>query len=202
MSNAAPAPAPRPPMPPGFDPTANPQAAARAAAAYAKATRPFYKKKRWWLLGAAVLIVIIAISSNSGSGAGGNNNVASTTTNSSVSTNGSGTKAASGPDYSPAQQQVLQSAQNYLSMGKGFSRAGLVQQLSSKAGSGYSRELAVFAVNHIKVNWNAQAVQSAKNYMQMGAGFSRSGLIQQLTSKAGDQFTVAQARYAAHRVGL
>jgi hypothetical protein len=37
--------------------------------------------------------------------------------------------------------------------------------------------------------------------MQMG-GFSRAGLIQPLSSKAGDQLTVAQATYAASHVGL
>ncbi len=37
--------------------------------------------------------------------------------------------------------------------------------------------------------------------MEMG-GFSRKSLIQQLTSSSGDQFTQAQAEYAADKVGL
>ena len=37
--------------------------------------------------------------------------------------------------------------------------------------------------------------------MQMG-GFSRNGLIQQLSSSAGEGFTHAQAVYAADAVGL
>ena len=44
-----------------------------------------------------------------------------------------------------------------------MSRAGLIRQLSSKAADGYKRKDAVFAVNHIKVNWNKEAVQSAKS---------------------------------------
>jgi hypothetical protein len=60
----------------------------------------------------------------------------------------------------------------------------------------------VFAVDHIKVDWNQQAVLSAKGYLAMGTGFSRAGLIQQLTSTAGEQFTLAQATYAANKVGL
>jgi hypothetical protein len=56
-------------------------------------------------------------------------------------------------------------------------------------------------VNHLNVNWNEQAVKSAKSYMEMG-GFSRASLIDQLESKAGEGFTHAQAVYAANKVGL
>jgi hypothetical protein len=104
------------------------------------------------------------------------------------------------PKYTVAQSNAIKSAKSYLSMGSGFSRAGLINQLSSQAGEGYKRRDAVFAVNHIKVNYNRQAAISAKSYMEMG-GMSRSGLIQQLTSKAGEQYTPAQAEYAAKQVG-
>ena len=43
-------------------------------------------------------------------------------------------------------------------------------------------------VAHCDADWNAQAVMSAKSYMEMG-GFSRSKLIDQLTSPYGEQFT-------------
>jgi hypothetical protein len=36
----------------------------------------------------------------------------------------------------------------------------------------------------------------------MGSGFSQEGLIQQLTSSAGNGFTEVQAEYAASKVGL
>jgi len=99
-----------------------------------------------------------------------------------------------------AQQNAIESAQSYLDM-SGFSRAGLIQQLSSKAGEGFKRDDAVFAVNHVKVDWNKEAVESAKSYLEMSS-FSRGGLIQQLSSKSGEQFTRAQATYAANRAGL
>lgn len=51
------------------------------------------------------------------------------------------------------------------------------------------------------MNWNEQAVRSAKDYLSM-SHFSRAGLIQQLSSKYGDGYTVAQATYAANHVGL
>lgn len=114
---------------------------------------------------------------------------------------GADAQAQAEPKYTVGQQEAIDSAQSYLSMGTGFSRAGLINQLSSKAGESFKRADAVFAVNHLKVDWNQQAVQSAKTYLQMG-GFSRAGLIQQLTSKAGEQYTRAQARYAVNHVGL
>jgi hypothetical protein len=38
--------------------------------------------------------------------------------------------------------------------------------------------------------------------MSLGTGFSRAGLIQQLSSSYGEGFTQAQASYAADAVGL
>jgi hypothetical protein len=98
------------------------------------------------------------------------------------------------------QQQAVESAQSYLAMG-GFSRAGLIEQLSSSAGEGFPKAIAIFAVDHVQVDWNEQAVESAKNYLKMG-GFSRASLIEQLSSPSGEGFTRAQAVYAANQVGL
>ena len=100
-----------------------------------------------------------------------------------------------------SQQQALDSAQSYLADGQGFSRAGLIDQLSSSAGDQFSVADATWAVDHSGADWYAQAVMSAKGYMKMG-GFSRASLIDQLTSSAGEQFTLAQATYAVNQVGL
>lgn len=99
-----------------------------------------------------------------------------------------------------ARQQALESARSYLEMG-GFSRAGLIEQLSSQYGEGFTLVLATWAVDHSHANWNQQAVESARSYLQMG-GFSRDGLIEQLTSTSGEGFTYAQAVYAVNKVGL
>jgi hypothetical protein len=104
------------------------------------------------------------------------------------------------PDFTVAQENAIESAQSYLDM-SGFSRAGLIHQLTSKAGEGYKMADAEFAVNHVKVNWNKEAAESAQSYLDMSS-FSRAGLIQQLTSKAGDGFTPKQATYAVNKVGL
>jgi hypothetical protein len=104
------------------------------------------------------------------------------------------------PHYTVSQQQAIGSAQDYLSF-QAFSRKGLIQQLSSKYGEGFSRADATFAVNHIRVDWNKEAVQSAKDYLST-QHFSRAGLIEQLSSSFGDGFTKAQAIYAVNHVGL
>jgi Host cell surface-exposed lipoprotein len=85
--------------------------------------------------------------------------------------------------------------------GRGFSEQGLLQQLTSSAGDGFTEAQAECAISSLHPDWDAQAVDAAKGYMQMG-GFSHASLIQQLTSSAGDGFTQAQAEYAASRVGL
>ena len=104
--------------------------------------------------------------------------------------------------YTPAQAQAIESARNYLAMGNGFSRKGLIKQLSSHYGDGFPRKTAVFAVSHLNVNWRHQAVLSAKGYLKLGEGFSCASLTEQLDSSYGDQYMPAQARYAAKAVGL
>lgn len=171
------------------------------------------------LTGVFVLIIIIAAVAGGGSNPSTSNTgaQAATVTNpppaagsagsgtgtSSSTRSGSGSgQSSSAPHVTAAQQQAIQAAQSYLSDGQGFSKAGLTKQLDSNFGSGFSRKLAVFAVSHLKVNWDHQAVISAKGYLHTGEGFSRDGLIQQLHSSFGSGFTLAQAEYAAKKVGL
>jgi hypothetical protein len=99
-----------------------------------------------------------------------------------------------------SQENAIESAESYLDLG-GFSKKGLIDQLSSKFGDGFPEKDAIFAVNHVDVDWNKEAVEAAKSYLDLG-GFSRQGLIGQLTSPNGDQFTKAQAVYAVNQVGL
>jgi Host cell surface-exposed lipoprotein/Protein of unknown function (DUF2510)/Glucodextranase, domain B len=99
-----------------------------------------------------------------------------------------------------SQQNALKAAEHYLEF-TAFSKAGLIEQLSSPAGDQYPYQDAVFAVEHLHVNWDEQAVKSAKKYLEF-TSFSCQGMIEQLSSSAGEKFTVGQAEYAAHRVGL
>jgi hypothetical protein len=100
--------------------------------------------------------------------------------------------------YTVAQKNAIESAQSYLDL-SGMSRSGVIQQLTSKAGEGYKMADAVFAVKHMKVDWNKEAVESAEAYVDL-SGTSRVGLIKQLTAKAGERFTPKQATYAASHI--
>lgn len=103
------------------------------------------------------------------------------------------------PSLTGPQGNAVRSATQYLSM-SGFSRAGLIEQLSSDAGEGYDVADATAAVDSLNVDWNEQAVKSAKQYLGM-SGFSCNGLIEQLSSDSGEKFTKSEATYGAHQAG-
>ncbi|WP_343263226.1 Ltp family lipoprotein [Luteimonas qiangzhengi] len=94
---------------------------------------------------------------------------------------------------------AIRSANQYLSF-QGFSRDGLIEQLSSDYGDGYSVADATAAVDSLTVDWNEQAVRSAQQYLSM-QGFSCKGLIEQLSASAGDKYTVSQATHGARQAG-
>jgi hypothetical protein len=104
------------------------------------------------------------------------------------------------PAMTAGQSNALRAAQNYLSF-TAFSRKGLIHQLSSSAGDGYSVKDATYAADHVNANWNEQAAKAAKNYLSM-TSFSRAGLIHQLSSSAGDNYTLDQAKYGVKKAGL
>lgn len=110
-----------------------------------------------------------------------------------------GVSFASAQDLTGPQLNAVRSANNYLSFA-GFSRLGLISQLSSPAGDNYDVNDATAAVDSMSVDWNAQAVISAKNYLSM-MGFSCNGLIDQLSSDAGDKYTESQASHGAKQAG-
>jgi colicin import membrane protein len=95
---------------------------------------------------------------------------------------------ASSAEASP-RSQAVGTAQDYLSY-SAFSKAGLVDQLMFE---GFSRSVATYAVNHIRVSWKQQAVKSAKSYLSY-SHFSCSGLIEQLDF---EKFTHSQSVYGA-----
>lgn len=98
------------------------------------------------------------------------------------------------PAMTVSQQQAIEAAQSYLALNSGFSRAGLIGQLTSSAG-GFGVADATYAVNYLNPDWDAQAVLAAKSYLALG-GFSHASLIEQLTSSAVG-FTLSQATHGA-----
>jgi hypothetical protein len=99
-----------------------------------------------------------------------------------------------------SQRNAVRSAESYLKM-SGFSRRGLIGQLSSDFGDKFSVEDATAAVDSLNADWNAHAARSAASYLKM-SGFSCQGLIDQLSSDHGDKYTTAQARYGATQAGI
>ena len=185
----------------------------------AKAKKPIYK--RWWAIALAAVFVIGSISQ--AMGGGDDKPVADTPAASAPVEEKSEPKAkepvaeapettqAPAPKPKPApapakptltnsQEQAIGAAEDYLDY-TAFSRKGLIHQLSSDAGSGFSKADATFAVDHITVNWNEQAAKAAQQYLDY-SHFSRSGLIHQLESEAGSGFTHKQAVYGVNKAGL
>lgn len=107
------------------------------------------------------------------------------------------------PKLTIGQSNALRSAEQYLNV-MAFSRAGLIQQLTSEYGEGYAPEDAEFAISSLeqagKVDWNAEAAESARSYLD-SMSFSRDGLFQQLTSDYGAGFTPEQANAGLAAVG-
>lgn len=97
------------------------------------------------------------------------------------------------------QKNAVRSAQQYISI-QGFSRDGLIEQLSSDYGDGYSVSDAAVAVDSMHIDWSEQAVRSAEQYLTI-QGFSCKGLIEQLSSGYGDKYTQSQATYGAKKAG-
>lgn len=114
--------------------------------------------------------------------------------------NPAATQAAPDSNLTTSQRNAVRSARSYLDL-MGFSRQGLIDQLSSEFGDQYPVQDATVAVDSLTVDWNEQAVRSANAYLGL-MGFSCQGLIDQLSSEYGDQYTVAQATHAATKVGL
>uniref|UniRef100_UPI004047AE26 Ltp family lipoprotein n=2 Tax=Yoonia sp. TaxID=2212373 RepID=UPI004047AE26 len=110
-----------------------------------------------------------------------------------------GASIASAQNLTGPQRNAVRSAESYLSF-TGFSRAGLIDQLSSSYGDGYDVADATAAVDSLAIDWKYQAVRSARQYLEM-MGFSCNGLIEQLSSDAGEKYTKSQAGYGAQQAG-
>lgn len=92
------------------------------------------------------------------------------------------------------QQNAKAKAEDYLAF-TAFSRSGLIKQLQFEK---FPAADATWAVDHIKVDWNAQAAAKAKQYLDT-TSFSRGSLIDQLVFEG---FTQEQAAYGATKAGL
>lgn len=99
-------------------------------------------------------------------------------------------------------ENAYRQAQSYLEF-SAFSKQGLIDQLTSEYGSGYKKKAAKEAVEYLEesgeVDWYDEAYRSAKDYLD-SSPFSKKGLIAQLSSKYGGQFTEKQATKAVNKL--
>ena len=159
--------------------------------------------------GCLIIVALFAILAAIGAIFGGGSSSSRTSPNTSSATVGAAAEptAMANQSGSPtsrnltaAQQNALRSAKSYLEM-SGFSRQGLIDQLSSEYGEKFAVGDATVAVDNLDVDWNTQAARSAASYLEM-SGFSCQGLIEQLSSPYGEKYTVEQATYGATRAGI
>ena len=68
------------------------------------------------------------------------------------------------PALTNQQKNAVAAAKQYLQT-QAFSQQGLIDQLDSSAGDGYSVNDATVAVDSLTVNWNTEAVEAAKTYL-------------------------------------
>lgn len=97
-------------------------------------------------------------------------------------------------ELSVSQEQAVESAKEYIESGD-FSRLALVEQLKYE---GFTTKEAKYAVDHITVNWLAEADGSAARYLDTGS-FSHQALMDQLLYEG---FTKVQAAHGVKSVGL
>ena len=179
----------------------------------AQPTHQAPKKKKAGGIIAAIIAVLLLFGCMGGGGSSDNDNTADSTTDNEpvaeesveeepVEEETPETPVDEYDTWTSEQQHAYNSGLNYLEY-TAFSKQGLIDQLSSEYGEGYPLEVAEFAVNKIEergeVDWVEQAKRSAKNYLEF-SDFSKQGLIDQLSSEYGEQFTVEQATEAVEAV--
>ena len=173
----------------------------------AKNKKPIYKRLWFIILCIIVLLGIIGMAMGGGNDKGTNVNTDSDTSVETVAeepeTEAPETKAPDPTaDMTMAQKNAYNAGLNYIDL-MPFSKQGLIDQLSSEYGDGYDKADAEAAVEAIEknglVDWNEEAVEAAQNYLDT-MSFSKEGLIEQLESSYGDNFTHEQAVQAVEKV--
>ena len=166
-----------------------------------KNPKPIYQ--RVWF----IILCILVFSGIIGAAAGGGDESADVNSNNDTEIEATvETTEAEAPDptadYTMEEKNCYDAAMNYLDF-MGFSKKGLIEQLSSEYGDNYPTETAEKVVNDIDaaglVDWEEQAERSAKNYLDT-MSFSKEELINQLCSEYGDQYTREEAEAAVEAV--
>ena len=133
-------------------------------------------KTRTWLVASAIMLALSVSACASTEPADTSDKTAAASTDASAKKSSKSKKkepaAKKEPEMTSGQENALESAQSYIDMG-GFSKKGLIGQLSSSAGEGFSKADATFAANNVGADWREEAVESAQSYLDMGGSRSR-----------------------------
>ena len=80
-----------------------------------------------------------------------------------------------------------------------MSKKGIYDQLTSDYGGQFDKDAAQYAVDNVKIDWNANAVVQAKTYSET-MSMSKKAVYNQLISEYGGQFTKKQAKYGVEHM--
>lgn len=95
-------------------------------------------------------------------------------------------------------KSALNKAEQYGDM-MHMSKAAIYDQLTSEYGEQFSQEAAQYAIEHMEMDWNANALIKAEEYSDM-MHMSKAAIYAQLTSEYGEQFTSDEAQYAIDNI--
>lgn len=152
--------------------------------------KPFYKRVWFWIV-VVVLVVVIGGTLGSGSDDDSSSNADKVEKTSSKAHS---QKSSTKPKVSGEFTAALGSAETYAN-DMHMSKAAIYDQLISKSGDKFPEDAAKYAVDHVKADWNKNALESAKTY-QKDMNMSTAEIKDQLTSNSGDKFTPEEAQYA------
>ena len=80
-----------------------------------------------------------------------------------------------------------------------MSKKSIYDQLTSEHGEQFTTKEAQYAIDNIKADWKANALETAKSY-QENMNMSIEDIRNQLTSEYGEQFTKEEADYAISHI--
>lgn len=163
---------------------------------YVKVKKPFYKRIWFWAL---VVLVVFIFAGSMGSNESDTSSASSSSDKTEEKTSSDSSKTSEKKDDIPAEYRAAQRKGQTYADTMNMSKAGVYDQLTSDAGEGFPQKAAQYAVDHIKANYNKNALEKAKDYREE-QDMSNDSIHEQLTSEAGEQFTSQEADYAIQHI--
>lgn len=92
------------------------------------------------------------------------------------------------------QNAALNNAKDYAEL-MHMSKLGIYEQLTSEYGEKFKPEDAQYAIDHLKFDYNKNALMKAKEYAK-DTNMSKRAIYDQLVSQNGEKFTESESKYA------